>query len=43
MKKSKYVSSSLNEYIGESKTITLKRKYGERAPVTVGTNAPIRN
>ena len=41
--KKKYVPKTLNEFLSETKTITLKRKYGERPTVTVGTNAPIRN
>lgn len=42
MKKS-YVPVTLNEFLNESKSITLKRGYGERKPVVVGANAPLRN
>ena len=42
MKKT-YVPVTLNAFLNESKTITLKRKYGERQPVVVGSNAPLRN
>ena len=38
-----YVPITISEYLGESKSITLKRKYGERAPVTAGVLAPLRN
>lgn len=38
-----YVPDSLSEYLGESKSITLKRKYGERPTITAGTQAPLRN
>ena len=38
-----YVPNSLSEYLGESKSITLKRKYGERPSIQVGTMAPLRN
>lgn len=38
-----YVPRTLGEFLGESKSITLKRKYGERPAVNVGTNAPLRN
>ena len=41
--KNKYVPNSLSEYLGESKSITLKRKYGERPTITAGTQAPLRN
>jgi len=42
MKRS-YVPVTLDAYLNESKTITLKRGYGERQPVVVGTTAPLRN
>jgi len=42
MKKS-YVPVTLDAYLNESKTITLKRGYGEKQPVVVGANAPLRN
>lgn len=42
MKKS-YVPKTLTEYLTESKSIPLKRKYGERPAITAGTNAPLRN
>lgn len=38
-----YVPTTLDQYLSESKTITLKRGYGEKKPVVVGSNAPIRN
>jgi hypothetical protein len=38
-----YVSRTLNDFLSESKSITLKRKYGERPTITAGTNAPLRN
>lgn len=38
-----YVSKTLNEFMNESKSITLKRKYGERPTISAGTNAPLRN
>ena len=41
--KQNYVPITLDQYLNESKTITLKRGYGERKPVVVGSNAPIRN
>jgi len=41
--KNQYVSKTLNEFLGESNSITLKRKYGERPTVTAGANAPLRN
>lgn len=41
--KNTYVPKTLSEYLGESKSITLKRKYGERPTVTAGTFAPLRN
>ena len=41
--KNNYVPITLDQYLNESKTITLKRGYGERGPVVVGSNAPIRN
>ena len=43
MEKKKYCPTTLNEYLNESKSITLKRKYGDKDPVTVGTHAPMRN
>ena len=42
MKKS-YVPITLDNYLNESRSIMLKRGYGERKPVVVGTNAPVRN
>jgi len=42
MKKS-YVPKTLTEYLTESKSIPLKRKYGERPAITAGANAPLRN
>ena len=42
MKKS-YVPVTLDVFLNESKTITLKRGYGEKQPVVVGANAPLRN
>lgn len=41
--KNQYVPKTLSEYLGESKSITLKRKYGERPTITAGANAPLRN
>lgn len=41
--KQSYVPITLDQYLNESKSITLKRGYGERQPVVVGSNAPIRN
>ena len=41
--KQTYVPVTLDQYLNESKTITLKRGYGERKPVVVGSTAPIRN
>ena len=41
--KKNYVPKTLSEYLNESKSITLKRKYGESPSVIVGTNAPLRN
>jgi len=41
--KQNYVPVTLDQYLNESKTITLKRGYGEKKPVVVGSNAPIRN
>lgn len=38
-----YVPKTLSEYVNESTSITLKRKYGQRQPIVVGTNAPLRN
>lgn len=38
-----YVPRSLNEFLKESTSIPLKRKYGERPAITAGINAPIRN
>jgi hypothetical protein len=42
MKKT-YVPKTLNEFLSESKSIPLKRKYGERPAVIAGANAPLRN
>jgi len=41
--KKMYVPKTLSDFITESKSIPLKRKYGERPAVTAGTNAPLRN
>jgi hypothetical protein len=41
--KMNYVPMTLDQYLNESKSITLKRGYGEKKPVVVGVNAPIRN
>ena len=41
--KRKYVPTTLNEYLNENKSITLKRGYGDRKPVVVGSKAPLRN
>ena len=41
--KKMYVPKTLSEYLGESNSITLKRKYGMRPTITAGTNAPLRN
>jgi hypothetical protein len=41
--KKQYVPKTLTEFLTESKSITLKRKYGQRPTITVGTNAPLRN
>jgi len=38
-----YVQESLNNYLNESKTVILKRKYGERPTVVAGTQAPLRD
>ena len=38
-----YVPITLDQYINESKSITLKRGYGGQNPVVVGANAPVRN
>jgi len=43
MKQQTYVPVTLDQYLNESKTITLKRGYGENKPVVVGSSAPIRN
>jgi len=39
----KYVPITLDNYVNESKSVTLKRGYKNNGPVVVGTNAPIRN
>jgi len=39
----KYVSSDFNKYLLESKTILLKRKYGERPTIMASINGPVRN
>ena len=39
----KYVSSDFNKYLLESKTIPLKRKYGERPTIMASINGPVRN
>jgi hypothetical protein len=41
--KKQYGPKTLTEFLSESKSIALKRKYGERPAVIVGTNAPLRN
>ena len=41
--KNQYVPTTLGEFINESKTITLKRGYGDKQPVVVGSAAPLRN
>ena len=41
--KQTYVPVTLDQYLNESKTITLRRGYGEKKPVVVGSSAPIRN
>jgi len=41
--KNQYVPKTLSEFLGESNSITLKRKYGERPNITAGTHAPLRN
>ena len=42
--KKQYVPRTLTEFISESNSITLKRKYtSERPAITVGANAPLRN
>ena len=38
-----YVPTTLDQYINESKSITLKRGYRGQNPVVVGANAPVRN
>jgi hypothetical protein len=38
-----YVPVTLDQYINESKSITLKRGYKGKSPVVVGASAPIRN
>ena len=38
-----YAPVTLDQYINESKSITLKRGYGAKQPVVVGASAPIRN
>ncbi len=41
--KKNYVPTTLDQFLNESKTITLKRGYGQKQPVVVGANAPLRN
>jgi len=41
--KKQYVPVTLQDFINESKTMTLKRGYGERKSVVVGSVAPLRN
>lgn len=41
--KQSYVPTTLNEFLNESKSFVLKRKYGERQPISVGSTGPIRN
>jgi len=43
MKNKVYAPTSLDSFINESKTITLKRSYAGQPPVTVGSKAPVRN
>jgi hypothetical protein len=38
-----YVPVTLDQYVNESKSITLKRGYKDKSPVVVGASAPIRN
>ena len=40
MKNKTYAPTSLDNYINESKTLTLKRSYGSKPSVTVGSKAP---
>ena len=42
MKKS-YVPTSLDQFLSESRNITLRRQYGEKPAVVVSTRAPLRN
>jgi hypothetical protein len=39
----KYVSTTLEDFLNESRNITLTRKYGEKEPVVVSSKAPLRN
>jgi len=41
--KKNYVPTTLDTFLSESKSILLKRGYGNRTPVVVGTNAPLRD
>ncbi|MEK0337325.1 MAG: hypothetical protein QQN41_07820 [Nitrosopumilus sp.] len=41
--KKQYVQTTLQSFLSESRSITLKRGYGERKPVVVGAKAPLRN
>ena len=38
-----YAPTSLSSFLNESKSIMLKRKYGQNDSVIVGSNAPLRN
>ena len=40
--KKQYVPTTLSSFLIESKSITLKRGYGERDPIVVSANAPLR-
>ena len=39
----KYVSKTLSEFLNESSSIMLKRKYGSRPQITVSKSGPLRN
>lgn len=41
--KKNYVPITLESFLSESKSITLKRGYGKREPIVVGAKAPLRN
>ena len=42
-KKNQYASTSLNEYLNESRAFMLKRGYGDKKPVIVGAKANVRD